>query len=32
MKKEDIEKLAETDVHPQLLDQLLFWENRAKHT
>ena len=34
MKREDTEiteEMKET-VHPQLLDQLLFWESRAKHT
>ena len=31
MKKEEIEKLAERDLHPQLIDQLVFWEDRVKN-
>ena len=31
MKKEEIEKLAEKDLHPQLIDQLVFWEDRARN-
>ena len=32
MKKEEIEKLAERDLHPQLIDQLVFWEDRGKNS
>ena len=29
MKKEEIEKLAERGLHPGLIDQLVFWQDRS---
>lgn len=31
MNQEEIEKLSEKNLHPQLIDQLVFWEDRAKN-